>query len=359
MIHLDAAIQWLCRAQDIRSKSEDGGGISAGWSFEDGWLPHYPETSGYVVETLIAASRVLDRKDLLDRARRVLEWELSIQNADGSFPGHFGEKGSQPVIFNTGQIIHGMLAGYLHLEWEDCLQAAVRAGQWLVEEQDADGCWRRSVHNGILHTYNTRAAWAMLRTGIVSNERRLQRSAIRNLDWALTQQTESGWFTANAFTPDRFPLTHTIAYAIRGLLESGLMLGDDRYVIAARKASRALVNVQSDEGWLAGTYDNSWIPKSSYCCLTGVAQIAIIWKRLLQEYDEESLRLPIHRALRFLKKNHIISDSDDAVRGGIAGSVPIWGAYSRFEYPNWATKFFADLLMMEMTNIIIPSSTDA
>jgi len=38
----------------------------------------------------------------------------------------------------------------------------------------------------------------------------------------------------------------------------------------------------------------------------------------------------------------------DEVRGGIAGSWPIWGAYSRFEFPNWAAKFFADALMLNM-----------
>ena len=31
-----------------------------------------------------------------------------------------------------------------------------------------------------------------------------------------------------------------------------------------------------------------------------------------------------------------------AVRGAIAGSHPIWGRYSRFEFPNWAAKFFVD-----------------
>jgi hypothetical protein len=54
--HLGAAIGWLCRAQDVRNGKADAGGVSAGWSFEDGWLPSYPETSGYIVETFIAAA---------------------------------------------------------------------------------------------------------------------------------------------------------------------------------------------------------------------------------------------------------------------------------------------------------------
>ena len=141
--HLKAAIGWLCRAQDLRAGKSDSGGVSAGWSFEDGWLPSYPETSGYIVETFIAASELLNRRDLLHRAHRILDWELSIQNADGSFPGHFGEPGSRPVIFNTGQIMHGLVSGYVELNRQECLQAAVEAGRWLVKQQDEDGCWRK------------------------------------------------------------------------------------------------------------------------------------------------------------------------------------------------------------------------
>jgi len=28
--------------------------------------------------------------------------------------------------------------------------------------------------------------------------------------------------------------------------------------------------------------------------------------------------------------------------------MPIWGGYSRFEYPNWAPKFFADALILDL-----------
>src|SRR5271154_2862557 len=75
--HLGAAIAWLCRAQDVRDGNADAGGVSAGWSFEDGWLPSYPETSGYIIETFIAAASVLHQPELLARANRIIDWELS------------------------------------------------------------------------------------------------------------------------------------------------------------------------------------------------------------------------------------------------------------------------------------------
>ena len=354
MAHLRATISWLCRAQDVRDGRADAGGVSAGWSFEDGWLPSYPETSGYIVETFLAAARILDRPDLVARANRILDWELSIQLPDGAFPGHFGEPGSAPVIFNTGQIMHGMLAGYLQLDRRECLASAVRAGHWLARHQDADGCWRKFEHHGVPHTYNTRATWALLATALVADEPALKRAASRNLDWALAQQRESGWFAQNAFTPERQPFTHTIAYAIRGFLESGVLLKSERFVNAALKAGRALAEVQRADGWLAGTYDEHWRPAARYSCLTGVAQMSLNWTRLAQEAGSDELRDNARRALAFLQVRQRLEDADAAVRGGIAGSSPIWGAYSRFEYPNWAAKFFADALMMDMADIAVP-----
>ena len=136
--HLRGAIDWLCHAQDMRDGRSDAGGVAAGWSFEDGWLPGYPETTGYIIETFLAAAPVLQRPELVERAGRMIDWELSLQAADGAFPGHFGEPGSHPVIFNQGQIMHGLVAGYTQLGRQDCLEAGLRAGRWLVAQQDAD-----------------------------------------------------------------------------------------------------------------------------------------------------------------------------------------------------------------------------
>ena len=353
--HLDAVIQWLCRAQDIRDGQADQGGVSAGWSFEDGWLPSYPETSGYIVETLLAASKLLEQPQLVQRTQRILDWELSLQTPDGAYPGHFGERSSQPVIFNTGQIIHGMIAGYQQLGRQDCLESAVRAGHWMCSQQDDDGCWRRSVHNDIPHTYNSRAAWALLNTGLAAADLRLQNSAIANLEWALSQQTCAGWYQNNAFTTERPPFTHNIAYAMRGLLEAGLASGQQRFIDSAITAAQALARVQRPDGSLAGTYADNWEPRSSYCCLTGLAQTALIWMRLANDGQQADMNSTANAALDYLKRCHRIDDKDPRVQGGVAGSAPIWGRYSMFEYPNWAAKFFADALMMRISGDVIPA----
>jgi hypothetical protein len=190
---------------------------------------------------------------------------------------------------------------------------------------------------------------------LLAGDEELVAGAKRNLDWALSQQTESGWFASNAFTPDRSPFTHTIAYAIRGFMESGVLLGEERYLQAAVRPARALANVQRQDGWLAGSYRDGWIADAtSYCCLTGLAQMSLNWTRLAQITGEEGFRARARAGLDYLKTTQKLATPDAAVRGGIAGSSPIWGDYSRFEYPNWAAKFFSDALMMDMTDTPVP-----
>jgi hypothetical protein len=331
--HLALALEWLCLAQDVRDGRFDAGSVSAGWSFKYGWLPGYPETTGYIIETFIEAAEALKRPDLIGRAHRMIDWELTLQHADGAFPGGHGDPGNKPVIFNTAQIMHGLLAGHLLLNRPECLEAAVRAGIWLVEMQDADGCWRRSQYGDIPHTYDTRASWALLRTGLVSQEPRLQRAAVPQLDWALRQQDDDGWFANNAFTIGAAPYTNTIGYTIRGLLESGLLLGDERYLCAARKAAWAIGKIQRSDGWLAGTYGPNWRTQASYCCLTGVAQMAINWAVLAVSCGEVEFAHYARLALAYLKRHQRVTARDAVIRGAIAGSYPMWGSYERFCFP--------------------------
>ena len=352
--HLTAAIDWLCRAQDVRDGQPDAGGVAAGWSFEDGWLPSYPETTGYIIETFLDAAKLLNRPELVDRAQRMINWELSLQAPDGAFPGHFGEPGSKPVIFNQGQIMHGLVAGYTQLGRQDCLQAMIRAGHWLVKQQDTDGCWRKFEHHNTPHVYNTRATWALLSAGQAAGELTLVEAAKRNLDWALGQQTASGWYATNAFVPERSPFTHTIAYAIRGFLECGVQLQESRYIDSALKAGRGIAKMQRQDGWLAGTYRDGWVADANYACLTGIAQMSLNWTRMAQITGDESFRTHARAGLAYLKSTQRLDDADPVINGGIAGSSPIWGDYSRFEYPNWAAKFYADALMMDMANIAVP-----
>ena len=62
-----AALDWLGAAQD-RSASADGG-AARHYSLVQGWGPSYPETTGYIVPTLLAAGERLGDAALTARGR--------------------------------------------------------------------------------------------------------------------------------------------------------------------------------------------------------------------------------------------------------------------------------------------------
>ena len=48
------------------------------------------------------------------------------------------------------------------------------------------------------------------------------------------------------------------------------------------------------------------------------------------------------------KPSEGLEPSEGSSQGAIPGSFPLWGKYEPFAFPNWATKYFADSLMLEI-----------
>lgn len=340
--HLDAAAAWLARAHDMG----EGGGVSYGYSLRNGWRRPYRETSGYIAETFFDLAAQLQRPDLRERAIRVCLWLCEVQNADGSIsnPVFHPESG---IVFDTGQVLHGLVRGFEETGDQQILRAAERAGDWLTEIADGDRRWTRNTYNRIPHVYNTRSAWALVRLHKLRPT--LAREAVSrgNLDWALSQK-RGGYYDQNAFEVGIPPFTHTIAYAIRGLLESGVLLDDQRYIAAAEDSARAVIQRLRPDGYLPGTIDIDGNPRATYCCLTGNCQMAIIWARLYALRGDEVFRTAAVSALRYVMSWQDVTTSNQNVRGAIKGSQPVWGTYSPMTFPNWPTKFFIDAMLLSL-----------
>src|SRR5947208_12912285 len=104
--HLQATMGWLCRAQDRGG----GGGVSAGYSLLRGWLPPYPETTGYIIPTFFDYAHRTANAEFYARAVRMADWELQVQLPSGAIQaGFYRGNGSKrpPAVFNTGQVVLG------------------------------------------------------------------------------------------------------------------------------------------------------------------------------------------------------------------------------------------------------------
>jgi len=353
--HLDAAVAWLCRAQDAAGD----GGVARSRCLayhpffkSSGWVASYPETTGYIIPTMFDYARLTGNRHIFKRAVRMADWECDVQMEQGAVQGGTIDQAPTPAIFNTGQVIFGWLSAFQETGREKYLIAAKKAGHFLINQQEQDGSWRKNLSqyaSGKMpyYTYNTRTAWSLLELSAADNNRAFQEAAIRNIEFALDQQQENGWFRSNCLNDPSQPLLHTIAYCIRGILEAGILLNNHQYISRAKKAANALLRKQRPDGSLAGRFDHQWEPTVTWSCLTGDAQIAIIWGRLFQVTGEFVYADAMRRANRYLKSVQLLKTNNPDLYGGISGSDPVSGGYGKFEILNWGVKFFADALMLE------------
>jgi hypothetical protein len=340
---LAAAVEWLCRTHDVTGRQ----GSSKGYSLLHGWLPAYPETTGYVLGTLLQyARRRSDRPGLVARAREMGDWEREVQATDGGImQGSVDMVPRRSIVFNTGMVLHG----WIDLEQAGqggCEEAAARAATFLVDRLRADGTWDPAVEfSGIPHTYNARVAWAMLRWARLRDDARTEDAARRQLDWVVSRQRANGWFDDCVFKPAMSPSTHGLAYTLRGLLESHVIAGEASWLAAVERTSEALIGKLEVLPRLLASYDDTWTPTTDYACLTGTAQLGGVWLRLFQVTGDERWLNAGLKAVEEAARRQERGPIPD-IRGALAGSFPIWGRYAPLQYPNWATKFLADSLML-------------
>lgn len=344
---LDAVADWLARAQD----ASGCGGVSAYYDVaKKRWAGAYPETTGYIIPTLFNYAEVSGRTEFRERAIRMADWETDIQLTDGGVrAGTLDAKVITPTIFNTGQVLFGWVRAFEETGDTRYRDALRHAADWLLAAQDADGAWRRfasPVASHTINTYNTRTAFGLAKVAQVLGESIYLDAACRNVAWALEQAEPNGWLPNNCLEDNERPLTHTIAYAIRGILEVSVAAGDARALDRAVALAKSVAGAQRADGALPGRLDRRWHPVSRWSCLTGNAQMAIIWLRLAHLAGAPGLRDAADKAIRFnlgVLETHC---QNAGVRGGVKGSHPLDGGYMRYRYPNWAAKFLADALML-------------
>ena len=354
---LQRAIEWLKRAQDAAGN----GGVAWGYvarsparyGWPTGWWAAYPETTGYIVETMLRYARLAGDGDSRERALRMAEWELTIQLPDGGFQG--GVLGSTPVAsstFVTGQVVFGLLAAFREDGAERWVNAARRAGDFLLACLDGDGRFIRG-HSHFCRAgakaYEVRTGWALALLGQATGEAQYSDAALRIGEYALSRQQPNGWFAENDLDFNDKPLTHTIGYVLEGLWESGVILQRSSLQEAVLRTLDRIRPLVGDRGRLAGRWTQDWKPAAAWSCLTGSCQIALTYLRAHRECPRPEYAASADRLLGFVTATQASSGNTAALIGGIQGSYPFDGEYCQYGFPNWATKFYADAVMESLS----------
>lgn len=338
---LRLVIDWMLRAQ------QNDGGIPAYYSLMRGYSESYPEVTGYIVPTLYDFARLVGDANAAQAAERATNWLMSLRMSSGAFPAGLHTSEEEPSVFNSGQILQGLVRAYVETQRAEILEAANATGDWLASVQSKEGSWAGvGAYQGGAHTYYSMVAWALALLARESKAPRHRAAAARNLDWVLGYIEPNGW--TSGINLKGYPtFLHFIAYVIQGVLESGISLERRDAIEAASRSAWVLLRKFEVHKTLLGAYDPGFKSGMSFACLTGNAQMSCVWLRLFEVTGE--LRY-FNSALKIneLLKESLQTSGNRGVLGGVAGSSPIWGAYQPLRYISWGCKFLADALMLEL-----------
>jgi hypothetical protein len=341
---LNSLLRWIVDAQ------RPDGGIAAYHSLLTGYSQSYPEVTGYIIPTLYDFARSTGERHAFAAAESATRWLLSLQIPTGAFPGglHGGPPTHepQPSVFNTGQILQGLVRAHAETNRPEILQAAVASGDWLVKVQQPDGSWSGSpAYQNAPHTYYSMVAWALAELSDDAGDRRYAVAAERNTDWVLSHFRPSGWI--DGINLQGHPnYLHFIAYVLQGVLECGILRRRKDAIDAVSKSSWVLLRKFETNKFLPGAFDADFKNGQRFTCLTGNAQMSCVWLRLFEVTGD--LRY-LNAALKMneMLKRLIPTRGRRGIVGGVSGSHPIWGGYQPLRYISWGNKFFADALLLE------------
>jgi uncharacterized protein YyaL (SSP411 family) len=194
-------------------------------------------------------------------------------------------------------------------------------------------------------------ALALIELYEVTGDERYKEAATANVEWAVSNCAENGWFKNCAFDIESMPhpTTHVIGYTIEGILGVGSKLNERKFIEVAIKSADSLLKKFQEDEKVKATYNKDWQSRDNYSCLTGNAQIAIIWFKLYQLTKNSKYKINSIKLNDLLKSTQLISTKNKGLEGAIKGSHPITGQYNQFSFINWATKFFCDSMLCELT----------
>jgi hypothetical protein len=337
---LNALVRWILNAQRA------DGGVAAYYSLLTGYSASYPEVTGYMIPTLYDFAHAFPDAGAVAAAERATNWLLSLQMPSGAFPGGLHGSGAQASVFNTGQILQGLVRAHRETSRPDIRQAAVAAGHWLLEVQQPDGSWSGvNAYQGVAHTYYSMVSWALAELCAHARDCRYGLAAEKNLNWVLPHFRPSGWIDGVNLRGHPVYL-HFIAYVLQGVLETATLLRRTDAVGAVERSAWVFLRKFETSKFLPGAYESDFTNGRKFTCLTGNAQMSCVWLRLYE------LTGDLRYLNAALKMNEMLKElvplrGQPGIAGGVSGSFPIWGPYQPLRYISWGGKFFADALLLE------------
>jgi len=352
--YLNAALGWIGRAQDACP----GGGVAARYDLVAGrFLEPYPETTGYLIPTLLEVARAFDNAPMAERARRAADWLVQRQMPDGSVDCRLAEEPAPAgrhtvILFDCGAVLQGFVAMYRHSRSDIYAGAADRLARFMVSCQRPTGEWDLHLYFPYFGSHNALVGYALVAAGQALERSEYVDAGTRCLDTIRPNITANGHikgcqFTASANGTAAF--LHPLAYTVEGFLRSSALVGDTRYLDAIGATLSALQRrFEAGRSILASHYDEHWRAVTPYSALDADCQIAMLWFLFSQATGDIRFANSALKMMDLVRNCIDMTAVADGVRGGLPGSFPVQGDNQRHACVNWAAKYFIDASLLEV-----------
>lgn len=279
----------------------------------------YPEVTGYYIPTLLQWGE-------MDLALSYARHLCALQKENGAWYDSVGE---HPYIFDTAQILKGLVAVYKILpEVKDNI---IKGCDWLLSQMDSngrlkpafDGCFPEdeSFYSELIHLY---CLSPLVDASKLFGKPEYEQAAIKIKNYYIANYKEK--------ILNFSLLSHFYAYVMEALYDLG-------EVDLCRQSMENLEKYRNKKGGIPGLNDVPWV------CSTGMFQLAVVWYKLGELDKGNSL---FYYALSLQNES-----------GGWYGSYPAPSFISRFyrdrkrpyyfpdEEISWANKYFLDALALK------------
>ncbi|MCS7037773.1 MAG: hypothetical protein NZM41_13990 [Saprospiraceae bacterium] len=309
-----------------------------------GWSKAYPETTGYLIPTLLAWGDAWANERCYALARRLGRWLVNLQQPTGAWAGGIAG-GRRPSVFNTAMIADGLAALAARTPDEtDAADSARRGLIWLLSAADADGVWRRGLYvPGFVPTYHAYAVASVLRAADRLSMPEVQMPLRRALAYYADRFRADGTLALAGLEPGPWAFTHTLTYALQGLWEAAVYFQEKNIQQKVVFACQNLQEAARSREYIAGRYREGWKGDYSFTCPVGNAQLSVLFRAIGTHTGDASFSEWADRALAATVE-HQCRSANPNTHGALPGSVPRWGPYLRWRYPNWGAKFLLDAL---------------
>jgi uncharacterized protein YyaL (SSP411 family) len=277
------AKSWLLHSgiQNIGGETPVRGGFNAWYDLDNNnYFYTYSEITGYAITTLLYLYWLKKEQILLDRAKLAADWLIekalhNVRAVGGAVRTryYYNQKKSDKNYSFEGNIVRSFDNGIVLNGLSNLYEFSSQENYYLISKKIADLILKMQKSSGLIYPeYNLKnkklgesyEKWSTqpgsfhvkIIVGLInfcrySNDKKYEQAAKKLCNKILEFQKEDGRFIT--FKEDNTHL-HPHCYSAEGLLLAGLYFREEKYIRAALRATKWLLNNQMENGGLPSLY---------------------------------------------------------------------------------------------------------